>query len=76
MVDAARRAALAEDRLVFNGFAGAGVRDRRDVPHDPVQINTDYDRYPNYVAKAVETLKRGGVAGPTRWRWGPAATRA
>ena len=45
-------------------------------PHDAVQINTDYDRYPNYVAKAVETLKRAGVAGPTRWPSGPAATRA
>ena len=40
-------------------------------PHDPVQINTDYDRYPNYVAKAVETLKRAGVAGPYALALGP-----
>ncbi len=72
VVDAARRAALAEDRLVFNGFAGAGVRGIVETsPHDPVQINTDYDRYPNYVAKAVETLKRAGVAGPYALALGP-----
>ncbi len=51
VVDAARRAALAEDRLVFRGFAAAGVRGIVETtPHDPVTIDTDYSRYPNYVA--------------------------
>src|SRR5918995_5964078 len=59
VVDAARRAALAEDQLVFGGFATGGVRGIVETtPHDPVQIDTQYDRYPTYVARAVETLKR------------------
>lgn len=72
VVDAARRAALAEDRLVFRGFAAAGVRGIVETtPHDPVTIDTDYSRYPNYVAIAVETLKRAGVAGPYAIALGP-----
>lgn len=72
VVDAARRAALAEDRLVFGGFPAAGVRGIVETtPHDPVPINTDYDHYPNYVASAVETLKRGGVSGPYALALGP-----
>ena len=72
VVDAARRAALAEDRLVFRGFATAGVRGIVETtPHDPIAITTDYDRYPNYVAQAVETLKRSGVAGPYALALGP-----
>jgi uncharacterized linocin/CFP29 family protein len=72
VVDAARRAALAEDRVVFQGFAGAGVRGLVETtPHDPVEIDTDYDRYPNHVARAVETLKRAGVAGPYALALGP-----
>ncbi len=72
VVNAARRAALAEDHLAFRGFAAAGVRGIVETtPHDPVTINTDYDRYPNYVAKAVETLKRAGVSGPYALALGP-----
>ncbi|HSJ72986.1 MAG TPA: family 1 encapsulin nanocompartment shell protein [Miltoncostaeaceae bacterium] len=72
VVDAARRAALAEDRLVFRGFAAAGVRGIVETsPHDPITINTDYHRYPTYVAIAVETLKRAGVAGPYAIALGP-----
>jgi uncharacterized linocin/CFP29 family protein len=72
VVDAARRAALAEDRLVFRGFPAAGVRGIAETtPHDPVTIDTDYSRYPNYVAIAVETLKRAGVAGPYAIALGP-----
>jgi uncharacterized linocin/CFP29 family protein len=72
VVDAARRAALAEDQLVFGGFATGGVRGIVETtPHDPVQIDTQYDRYPTYVARAVETLKRAGVAGPYAIALGP-----
>ena len=72
VIDAARRAALAEDRLVFNGFPGAGVRGIVETsPHDPVTINTDYDKYPNYVASGVETLRRAGVSGPYALALGP-----
>lgn len=72
VIDAARRAALAEDRLVFNGFPGAGVRGIVETStHEPVTINTDYGKYPNYVATAVERLKRAGVAGPYAIALGP-----
>jgi uncharacterized linocin/CFP29 family protein len=72
VVDAARRAALAEDRLVFHGFPGAGVRGLVETsPHDPVTIDTDYDKYPNHVATAVEALKRAGVSGPYAIALGP-----
>jgi uncharacterized linocin/CFP29 family protein len=40
-------------------------------PHDPIPINTDYDRYPTFVAQAVEALKRGGVSGPYALALGP-----
>lgn len=72
VVDAARAAALAEDRLVFRGFPAAGVRGIVETtPHDAIEITTDYERYPNYVAQAVETLKRAGVTGPYAIALGP-----
>lgn len=72
VVDAARRAALAEDRLVFNGYGPAGVRGVVETStHDPIEISEDYDRYPNHVALAVESLKRAGVAGPYAIALGP-----
>jgi uncharacterized linocin/CFP29 family protein len=72
VLDAARRAALAEDRLVFRGFPAAGVRGIVETsPHDPIPINTDYDRYPTFVAQAVEALKRAGVSGPYALALGP-----
>lgn len=72
VIDAARRAALAEDRLVFEGFPGAGVRGIVETsPHDPITIDEDYAHYPNHVAKAVETLKRAGVTGPYAIALGP-----
>ena len=72
VIDAARRAALAEDRLVFQGFPGAGVRGMvESSPHEAVTITTDYSLYPNHVATAVERLKRSGVDGPYAIALGP-----
>ncbi len=72
VIDAARRAALAEDRLVFGGFPGAGVRGIVEAtPHEPIPITTDYATYPNHVARAVEFLKRSGVDGPYAVALGP-----
>lgn len=72
VVDAARRAALAEDHLVFRGYPAAGVRGVVDTStHEPVTITEDYDRYPTHVALAVERLKRSGVAGPYAIALGP-----
>lgn len=72
VVGAARRAALAEDHLVFRGFPAAGVRGIVETtPHAPITIDEDYARYPNHVAKAVEALKRAGVTGPYAIALGP-----
>jgi uncharacterized linocin/CFP29 family protein len=65
VVDAARRAALAEDRAVFHGYEPAGVIGMlASSPHDPLPISEDYDEYPGIVAGAVATLRAAGVGGP------------
>jgi uncharacterized linocin/CFP29 family protein len=72
VVDAARRAALAEDRLVFQGDPPSGVRGIvQTSTHAPVEITTDYEQYPTVVAKAVDTLRRAGVDGPYAILLGP-----
>ena len=72
VVDAARRAALAEDRLVFGGDPPSGVRGIvQTSTHEPVEITTDYEQYPTFVAKAVDTLRRAGVDGPYAILLGP-----
>lgn len=72
VVGAARRAALAEDRLVFAGDPPSGVRGIVETStHDAVEITTDYERYPTFVAKAVDTLRRAGVDGPYAILLGP-----
>ena len=72
VVDAARRAALAEDRLVFRGDPPSGVRGIVETStHDAIEITTDYEQYPTSVAKAVDTLRRAGVVGPYAILLGP-----
>ncbi|WP_217915395.1 family 1 encapsulin nanocompartment shell protein [Miltoncostaea marina] len=72
VIDAARRAALAEDHLVFRGSAAAGVRGIvQTSPHEPIIIGHDYDDYPKHVALAIERLKRAGVSGPYAIALGP-----
>ena len=69
VIAAGRAAALAEDHLVFHGYA-AGRR-RRHRPVDaarPVTISDDYSRYPEHVAKAVATLRAADVGRPVRHR--------
>ena len=65
VVEAARRAALAEDRMVFHGFKAAGVMGMTDVsPHRRLEISDDYTKYPGTVAQAVDILRSAGVDGP------------
>jgi len=72
VVDAARRAALAEDRAVFHGYEPAGVIGMlASSPHDPMPISEDYDEYPGIVAGAVATLRAAGVGGPYAVALGP-----
>ncbi len=62
---AGRAAALAEDRLVFDGYGPGGVSGLIAAsPHPPVAISDDYSRYPEHVAQAVAALRAADVAGP------------
>lgn len=57
VTDAAKVAASAENRTVFDAIAAAS-------PHEAVAISDDYGEYPSFVAKAVARLLRAGVEGP------------
>lgn len=70
--EAARLAALAEDRAVFHGYAAGGIRGITEgSPHDRISIPKDYERYPALVAQATSTLRGEGVDGPFALALGP-----
>jgi uncharacterized linocin/CFP29 family protein len=70
--DAARLAALAEDRALFHGYEAGGITGIVAAsPHDPETIGDDYNAYPRIVARAVATLRRAGVNGPYALALGP-----
>jgi uncharacterized linocin/CFP29 family protein len=72
VVEAARRAALAEDRIVFHGFKSGGILGMAEAsPHPRLPISDDYTRYPSTVAQAVTVLKSAGVDGPYACALGP-----
>jgi uncharacterized linocin/CFP29 family protein len=72
VVEAARRAALAEDRIVFHGFKAGGVLGMAEAsPHPQLTIDDDYTQYPKTVAQAVAMLKASGVGGPYACALGP-----
>jgi uncharacterized linocin/CFP29 family protein len=63
--ESARLIARAENVAVFHGFEPAGVAGITEAStQDSIQLSEDYDAYPGHVAKAVELLRRVGVAGP------------
>ena len=65
VIEAARTAALAEDRILFGGYEAAGIDGMAEAsPHDAVAISDDYNEYPSHVARAVAVLRAGDVAGP------------
>ena len=65
VIEASRRAAMAEDGSMFHGFAPAGVVGvAAATPHPVIAITDDYDDYPVHVATAVATLRAADVAGP------------
>ena len=65
VIEAARRAAQAEDGSMFHGFAPADVVGMAAAtPHPVIAITDDYDDYPVHVATAVATLRAADVAGP------------
>lgn len=72
LVEAARRAALAEDRALFYGLAGAGITGIAEAsPHPALPIADDYNQYPGSVAKAVAELRAVGIGGPYGIALGP-----
>jgi uncharacterized linocin/CFP29 family protein len=63
--ESARLIARAENIAVFHGFEPAGVVGITEAStQDSIALSEDYDAYPGHVAKAVELLRRVGVAGP------------
>ena len=64
VTEAARRAAEAEDRVVFAGGPGGLEGMAKASPHPAVSISNDYSRYPSHVASAVAALRRAGIGGP------------
>jgi uncharacterized linocin/CFP29 family protein len=62
---AAQRMVIAENTAVFHGWDAAGIEGIASASrHDPVPCGDDIERYPSFVAQAVELLLRNGVSGP------------
>ena len=63
--DAARRAAFAEDRLIFDGFPEAGITGlRTGASHQPLPLPADAREYAEAVSRALTALRLAGVGGP------------
>jgi uncharacterized linocin/CFP29 family protein len=63
--DAARQIAVAEDRVVFDGFAAASIPGlRASATHPPLTLPADARAYPQVVSQAVSALRLAGVGGP------------
>lgn len=72
VVDAARRIATAEDKLVFHGYdSGSIVGLAEATPHVPVDLGDSFGEYPRWVAMAVSRLRDAGVEGPYGIALGP-----
>jgi uncharacterized linocin/CFP29 family protein len=72
VVEAARRIAGAEDRLVFDGLESAGIKGVvASSPHDAIPIGGDFRAFPDAVAKAIDALRAAGVEGPYGIALGP-----
>ena len=72
VIDAARLAALAEDRAIFVGYKPAGIAGMSaESPHAPIAIDDDYEAIPRAVARAVAMLRAAGVDGPFGVALGP-----
>lgn len=72
VVEAAKRAALAEDHIVFEGFKEAHITGIAEAStHRPVEIDDNYAEYPKLVARAVASLRDAGIDGPYAAVLGP-----
>jgi uncharacterized linocin/CFP29 family protein len=76
VLEAAKKAAMAEDLAVFSGFGAAGITGIIEAsPHQTVTISEDYDRYTDSVSKAVLLLKDAGIPKPYALALGPRCYR-
>jgi uncharacterized linocin/CFP29 family protein len=72
VIEAAKRAALAEDHIVFNGFKEAHITGIAEAsPHRGIEIGDNYTEYPRLVAQAVSMLRQAGIDGPYAAALGP-----
>jgi uncharacterized linocin/CFP29 family protein len=72
LIEACRRIAAAEDRIVLYGLDEAEIRGiAGDSPHAPIELPNDFTAYPAVVAEAIERLRIAGVAGPYSIVLGP-----
>ncbi|MCA9516832.1 MAG: bacteriocin family protein [Myxococcales bacterium] len=72
LTDAAKKLALAEDRLAFHGNKAAGVVGMvKGTGLAPVSLHEDYLKYPGSVVTALQQLREAGVGGPYGIALGP-----
>lgn len=65
VVDAARRLALAEDRVVYFGSKPANVDGIiTGSSQKPIALSNDFQSFPGFVSEAIEQLRISGVSGP------------
>lgn len=70
--EAARLAALAEDRAVFHGYENAGIQGiAQAATGGALTLSDDYEQYPAVVADALNRLRTAGVHGPYAIALGP-----
>jgi uncharacterized linocin/CFP29 family protein len=61
----AQQLAFAENEAVFHGYEAAGIIGISEASsHDTVVLETDVDRSPAAVARAVDVLRQSGIGGP------------
>ncbi len=72
VVHAARAAALAEDGAIFNGYADAQIAGvMSGASNESISLSSDYTRYPEAAAQAMNVLRAQGVGGPYAIALGP-----
>jgi uncharacterized linocin/CFP29 family protein len=70
--NAARAAAIAEDRAIFRGYAAAEIEGIFEASSSlSLAIPADYEAYPDVVAEATHRLRSEGVSGPYGIALGP-----
>lgn len=64
-INAARQFALAENRMIFHGYAAAGMQGIVDsATHARLSFSEDFFHFPDVVSAGIEVLRENGVGGP------------